>query len=136
MTLKSDTKFKERLTCSFKHDIRNLVNVHPTIQKSENCLLSKVKRFELKKYRRLIFHDTEQRCKIWITLNLTVSKLACGIVWTFIKAHKSLKICILMGSFCPKCNNSARKFQRNFVSWQSKVMKTLKENRLVAWKIT
>ena len=36
MTLKSDAKFKEKLTCSFKHDIRNLVNFHPTTQKSEN----------------------------------------------------------------------------------------------------
>ena len=35
-------KFKEKLTCSFKHDIRNLMNVHPTIQKSENSFLSKV----------------------------------------------------------------------------------------------
>ena len=39
-----------------------------------------------------------------------VSKLAWGIGWTFIKAHKSLKICTLMGSFCPKRNVSARKF--------------------------
>ena len=36
MTLKSDEKFKEKLTCSFKYDIRNLVNFHPTTQKSEN----------------------------------------------------------------------------------------------------
>ena len=27
---------------SFKHDIRNLVNFHPNIQKSENCFLPKV----------------------------------------------------------------------------------------------
>ena len=65
-----------------------------------------------------------------------VSKLAWGIGWTFIKAHKSLKIRTLMGSFCPKCNNSARKFQRNFVSWNWKVMQNLKENWLVAWKMT
>ena len=48
MTQKSDAKFKEKLTCSFKHDIRNLVNFYPTIQKSENCFLSKVKSCELK----------------------------------------------------------------------------------------
>ena len=35
MTLKSDTKFKEKPTCSFKHGIRNSVNFHPTTQKSE-----------------------------------------------------------------------------------------------------
>ena len=36
MTLKSDPKFKEKLTCGFKYDMRNLVNFHPTTQKSEN----------------------------------------------------------------------------------------------------
>ena len=127
MTLKSHAKFKEKLTCSFKHDIRNLVNFHPTIQKSENCFLSKVQRFELKKYRGVNFRDTEQWHKIWINLDLVVSKLTWGIGWTFIKAHKSLKICTLMGSFCPKSNNSARKFQRNFVSWHWKMMQNLKE---------
>ena len=36
MTLKSDTKFKEKLTCGFKCKMMNLVNFHPTTQKSEN----------------------------------------------------------------------------------------------------
>ena len=35
MTLKSDAKFKEKLICGFKYDMRNLVNFHPTTQKSE-----------------------------------------------------------------------------------------------------
>ena len=65
MTLKSDTKFKEKLTCGFKYDMKNFVNFHPTTQKSENftwmgnfCL--KYMRFVLKKYRGVTFHDTEQ----------------------------------------------------------------------------
>ena len=36
MTLKSDAKFKEKLTCGLKHDMRNLVNFHPSTQKSED----------------------------------------------------------------------------------------------------
>ena len=36
MILKSDPKFKEKLTCSSKHDISNLVNFHPITQKFEN----------------------------------------------------------------------------------------------------
>ena len=36
MTLKSDAKFKEKLTSSFKDDMRNLVNFQPTTQKFEN----------------------------------------------------------------------------------------------------
>ena len=38
MTLKSDAKFKEKLTCGFKYDMKNLVNSHRTTQKSENSL--------------------------------------------------------------------------------------------------
>ena len=65
MTLKSDAKFKEKLTCGFKYDMRNLMNFHPTTQKSENffsmgSFSPQYTRFELQKYRGLIFLDTEQ----------------------------------------------------------------------------
>ena len=47
MTLKGDAKFKGKLTCGLKNNIRNLVNFHVSSQKSENLhfdvlLLSKV----------------------------------------------------------------------------------------------
>ena len=71
------------------------------------------KKKKKEKYRGVIFYDTEQWCKIWIILDLVVSKLAWGIWWTFTKSHKNLKICTLMGSFCQKRNNSDRKFQKN-----------------------
>ena len=65
MTPKSDAEFKEKLTCGFKYDMKNLVNFHPTTQESENffsmgffCL--KYIRFELQKYKGIIFHDNEQ----------------------------------------------------------------------------
>ena len=35
MTLKSNAKFKEKLTCSFKYN-RNFLNFHPTTQKFYN----------------------------------------------------------------------------------------------------
>ena len=65
MTLKSDAKFKEKLTCGFKYDTRNLLNFHLTTEKSENFFSAgsfcpKYTRFELQKYRGVIFHDTEQ----------------------------------------------------------------------------
>ena len=65
MTLKCDVKFKEKLTFGFKYDMRNLVNFHPTTQKSENftsmgSFCPKYVRFELKKYKGVICHDTEQ----------------------------------------------------------------------------
>ena len=63
MKLKSDGKFKEKLTCGLKYDIKDLVNVHPTTQKSKNSMgyfCPKYIRFELKKYRGVTIHDTEQ----------------------------------------------------------------------------
>ena len=65
MTMKSGAKFKEKLTCGFKYDIRNLEKFNPTTQKPENftsiwSFCPKYIRFELKKYRGAIFHDTEQ----------------------------------------------------------------------------
>ena len=54
MTLKSYAKFEEKLTCGFKYDMRNLVNIHPTTQKPKNFtpmgyFCPKYMRFELKK---------------------------------------------------------------------------------------
>ena len=65
MTVHSDTKFKQIMTCSFKYDMRNFVNFHSTTQKFQNFTLMgyfcpKYMRFELKKYGAVIFHDTEQ----------------------------------------------------------------------------
>ena len=66
MTLKCDAKFKEKLTFGFKYDMRNLVNFHPSNQKSENFtsmdyFCPTYIRFELKKYRRVIFHVTDAK---------------------------------------------------------------------------
>ena len=65
MTLKSGAKFKEKLTCGFKYDKRNLVKFHPTTQKSGkfffmSSFCPKYTRFEAQKFRGVIFHVTEQ----------------------------------------------------------------------------
>ena len=62
---KSYAKFKGKLTCGFKYDMRDLVNFDPTTQKSEHFLsmgsfYPKYTRFELQKYRGVIFHHTEK----------------------------------------------------------------------------
>ena len=107
MRLKGDAKFKEKPTCDFKYDMRNFVNFHLTTQKSKKFtwmgyFCPKYMRFELQKYRGVIFHDTEQWCKIWKNPNLEVSKMVWGIGWIFIRALKSLKNCTMIGSFCQK----------------------------------
>ena len=60
MTLKSDGKFKEKLTYSFKYDMRNFVDFHQTTQKSKNftsmgSFCPKYMRFELKNTEELSF---------------------------------------------------------------------------------
>ena len=42
MTLKGDAKFKGKLTCSMKNNIRNLVNFHVSSRKFENLHFDKI----------------------------------------------------------------------------------------------
>ena len=58
MTLKTDAKFTETLICCFKID-QNLVKSNPSTQKYQKCVLI-VQMSDLKKYRGVIFHDTEE----------------------------------------------------------------------------
>ena len=63
LAVKSDAKLKEKLTLRSKKD-RNLVNFHPTTHKSKNLtsmgyFCPNYMKFELKKYRGIIFYDTE-----------------------------------------------------------------------------
>ena len=79
-------------------------------------------RIDLKKYGGVIFHDTEQRCKIWISPDLVVSKIGN---WNWVNLHystqKSEKLYI-GGHFLSKGYNvSARKFQRDYVPWHWRV---------------
>ena len=65
MTLESDAKIKEKMTRDFKYDMRNLRNLYLTNQMSESffsmrSFSPKYTRFEVQKYRGVIFYDTEQ----------------------------------------------------------------------------
>ena len=60
MTLKSDSKFKEKLTFGFKYDMEDLVNFYPATQKSAgftsmSYLCPTYIRFELKYTEKLSF---------------------------------------------------------------------------------
>ena len=94
---------KNWLVVSKKYDMRNLVNFRPKLKSHfDGLFLPKVYGVWNKKNKGVIFHDTEQWCKIWINPDLVVSKMAWGIGWTFIRALKNLKNCTLTGSFCQK----------------------------------
>ena len=128
MTLKSDAKFKEKLTCGFKYDMKDLVNFHPTTQKSKNFtsmgyFCPKYMRFELKKYRGVIFHDTEQWCKIWINLTLWFQKWHEELGELSLEHSKVWKIVywsdlFVQSIYCNVLTATVRTFQRNYVSWQ------------------
>ena len=66
MTLKSDEKFKKKLALGLKNDRTHLVNLNASSGKSENLhfdvLLLSIAyiKFQLKKHRRVISHDTEE----------------------------------------------------------------------------
>ena len=115
MTLRSNAKFKEKLTCGFKFEMW----VHIFITRRISWIFTQPLKIlkishwwavfvqsiwglNLKKYRGVIFHDTVQWYKIWINLGLVVSKMALRIGRTFIRALKRLKNCTLMGTFCQK----------------------------------
>ena len=63
MTLKADAKFRRKMTCRFKTDIRNLANFDPGTWKSQNVTFNwqflNYSMVELKGYLGVIFHDTE-----------------------------------------------------------------------------
>ena len=92
MTLESDAKFEEKLTCGFENNMKNLANFHQSTWKSQNwdfdgILCPKLKIYELKIYRGVICHDNEEWCKNWIAS----SKLTWGIWRILIQALANLK---------------------------------------------
>ena len=69
MTVESDAKFEEKQALGFKNDMTNLVNLNASSDKSENLhfdvLLLSIAyiKFQLKKRRRVISHDTKESSK-------------------------------------------------------------------------
>ena len=137
MALKSDAKFKEKLTCDFKFDISNLVNFHPISQNSNGLFLSKVYEVWAKKYRGVISHDTEQWWKIWKTLTLRFQKWHEELGELSSLEHPKVWKLYIDGVFLFKlCTVSARNFQRNYVSRYWSVLQSLNENWFVGWKMS
>ena len=123
MTLKGDAKFKEKLTCGLKNDIRNLINFHTSSWKSENLhfdvlLLSIAYKVSAKKVQKnyLSWHwkKIQTLKKSW----LFVWEMTLGIWWTLTRALESLKICSLMGYFCRKYVMFKLTKYRGVASWK------------------
>ena len=80
MKLKRDAKFGEESTRRLKIGISNLRNSDPSTWKVSKIFSlmgsfwAKYILFELKKYRGVIFHDTEELCKFWRKTELCFEK--------------------------------------------------------------
>ena len=104
ITLKNDAKFKEELTCAMKNDMRNWANFDPTLESLKIYALigsfsPKYTMFELKNYRGVKHHYTEDRCKLW------------GIWWISPENSKILKFA-LWETFLSKIYNNEQKNYR------------------------
>ena len=106
--MKRDTNFGEEPTRCLKINIRNLTNFNPSTQKVSKIstlmgsFSAKYILFELKKYRGVIFHETEEGHKIWRGINLSFKNWHKQFVKFWPEHSKVSKIFTLMGSFWAK----------------------------------
>ena len=107
MTLKSNANFEEKLTLGSKNNIRNLMNYNASSGRSENLhfdvlLLSIAYKVLAKKYRRIIFHDTQKKIQNFDKkLTFCLKNDMRNLVNFTLSSGKS-KICTLMSQFCRK----------------------------------
>ena len=61
MTMKSDAKFEEKLTCGLENDMRNFTIFYQSTRQSlMGSFYPKQKMYELKNYRGVMYHDNEE----------------------------------------------------------------------------
>ena len=107
MKLKRDTKLGEELTCCFKIGKRNFTNFNLSTQVSKIFTLigsfwANYVLFELKKYRGVIFHETEEGYKIWRGIDLLFQNWRKEFDKFWPEHSKASKIFTLMGSLWAK----------------------------------
>ena len=133
MILNSDAKFKEKLTCSFKHDMRNLINFHPikSLKISPRRALfvqsikawdKKIKRSYLWWHWKVVPNVSENWLVAW--------KMTRNFVTFHASSWKSENL-HLMGSFCRKHKVLDEKVQKSYLSWHWRVMQSLKKSWLL-----
>ena len=108
MTMKKCAKFEGELTCHFKADMKNLTNFDPSTWKSQKfsflmgSFSAKYILLELKKYREVIFHETEEGCKIWRGIDSSFQNWHEEFDKFWPGDSKVSKIFTLIGSFWAK----------------------------------
>ena len=104
ITLKNDAKPEEELACALKNDMSNLTNFDPTLESIPiltlmDSLWPNYIIFRLKKYRGIMYHYTEDQCKLWRKNNLWGFINDMRNLVNFTRALKNLKICTLRDFF-------------------------------------
>ena len=93
--------------------------------------------FKLKKYRGVMFHDTEEWCKLWRGIELLFLNWHEKFDEFWPEHSKVSKICTLNGLLLTNVHNVwAKEVQKSYLSWHWRVMQNLKKNWLVVWKMT
>ena len=91
--------------------------------------------FELKKYRGIIFHETEKRYKIWRGIDLSFRNTK-AIYQNLTQALESLRNYHFNGLLLSKVYILwTKKVQRNNFSWNWREIENLERNRLVVSKL-
>ena len=107
MIMKNDEKFKEKLTCRFKIDVRNLTHFYSSTQKSQKfsfwwAAFDQSIMFVLKYYGGVIFLDTEEWCKISRGIDSSVRNWHEKFKEFWPEHSKISRICPLVGCLWPK----------------------------------
>ena len=146
MKRKRGAKFGEEWTCRLKIGISNLTNFDPSTQKVSKIFIlmgsfwAKYILFELKRYRGVIFHETEEGCKTWRGIDLLFQNWhkKFGKFWSehFKSQKKKKKKCFNWVLVTKKYIASATKVQVSYLAWHWGVMQILKKNWVVVWNKT
>ena len=125
MTLKGYAKFKGKLTCGLKNDLRNLVNFHASSQKSGNLHFYRL--FLSKAYKGLdekvltscgvMPHNTEECPKFEEKLTLGSKNDMKNLVNFNVSSGKSVSFHFDLLLFSITYKVSAKKVQKNYLSW-------------------
>ena len=135
MKLKRDAKFGEESTHRLKIGISNLTNFDPNTRKVSKIFIlmgsfsAKYILFELKKYRGIIFHETEEGYKIWRGIDLSFKNCHNEFDKFWPERSKVSKIFTLMRSLWAKCILFELKKYRGVIFHET-------EERCKAWELT
>ena len=90
-----------------------------------NSFCWKYIKFQLKKYRGVLSHDTEKWCKIWRKTDMLLRRIWWILTWA-LKSLKNLHFDWFL--LCKVFNVWPKKLHRSYLSWHWRVMQNLKKN--------